>query len=88
MSDDQRWRFPAAYLYAAQLDLVDLAWEYLRRNPAYRADAARKAVARAADEDDPDGDPEPAPHWGLHFRAAARQSGRWRPRILASGAGG
>lgn len=48
----------AAYLYTLSLDGPGLAWEYLRRNPGYRADfaqAAQGAVARAA---------EP---WGLRF---------------------
>ncbi len=30
------WHPPAAYLYALHLDGPSLAWEYLRRNPAYR----------------------------------------------------
>jgi hypothetical protein len=31
------WRAAAAYLYTLDLDAPALAWEYLRRNPAYRA---------------------------------------------------
>lgn len=31
------WRAAAAYLYTLDLDSPALAWEYLRRNPAYRA---------------------------------------------------
>ena len=31
------WRAAAAYLYTLDLDGPALAWEYLRRNPAYRA---------------------------------------------------
>ena len=31
------WRATAAYLYTLDLDGPALAWEYLRRNPAYRA---------------------------------------------------
>src|SRR3546814_15236780 len=30
------WRATAAYLYVLQLDEAALAWEYLRRHPAYR----------------------------------------------------
>lgn len=32
------WRPTAAYLYLLHLDAWALAWEYLRRNPAYRRD--------------------------------------------------
>lgn len=32
------WRPPAAYIYILHLDRPALAWEYLRRNPAYQAD--------------------------------------------------
>lgn len=31
------WRSSAAYLYILELDDVQLAWEYLRRNPSYRS---------------------------------------------------
>ena len=93
MTDDERWRHPAAYLQTAQLDLVDMAWDYLRRNPAYRADAtrppsARKAAARAPDEDDADGEPEPGAPWGLHFRPIARHPGRRCAGVLATGSPG
>ncbi len=90
MTDDERWRHPAAYLHTAQLDLVDMAWDYLRRNPAYRADAARPPSARTAavrthDEEDPDGEPESGAPWGLHFRPIARHPGRPCASFLAAG---
>ncbi|NYT80334.1 DUF2285 domain-containing protein [Alcaligenaceae bacterium] len=31
------WQATAAYLYVLRLDATDLAWEYLRRHPDYRA---------------------------------------------------
>lgn len=31
------WQATAAYLYVLRLDTTDLAWEYLRRHPGYRA---------------------------------------------------
>lgn len=31
------WRSSAAYLYILELDHIQLAWEYLRRNPSYRS---------------------------------------------------
>lgn len=37
------WHPAAAYLYALTLDGPGLAWEYLRRNPHYRADYDRHA---------------------------------------------
>jgi hypothetical protein len=50
------WGISAAYLYVLDLDDPALAWEYLRRNPGYRADwARRKRVVSFA-------------HWGLRCR--------------------
>ena len=46
----------AAYLYVVSLDPSGLAWEYLRRNPGYRADCA------AAEAGGSTGGAEP---WGL-----------------------
>lgn len=53
------WRPTAAYLYILNLDSAGLAWEYLRRNPAYRSewnDLRQSHSARSAE------------HWGLQFR--------------------
>ncbi len=36
-SDANRWCVSASYLYTLHLDHASLAWEYLRRNPAYRS---------------------------------------------------
>lgn len=41
------WQATAAYLYVLRLDTTDLAWEYLRRHPDYRA-CWRNADRRAA----------------------------------------
>ena len=54
------WRSPAAYEYAKTLESAGLAWEFLRRNPEYRADY------RATAEDD-DGADARAAVWGLRF---------------------
>jgi Family of unknown function (DUF6499) len=35
------WRASAAYIYILHLDSTSLAWEYLRRNRAYRRDWSR-----------------------------------------------
>jgi hypothetical protein len=56
---NKEWRATAAYLYILNLDPAGLAWEYLRRNPAYRReweDAYRGRSMTAAE------------HWGLMFR--------------------
>ena len=50
------WRAAAAYFYTLDLDGPRLAWEYLRRHPAYRAEwAARTRIQRGV----------PALRWGL-----------------------
>lgn len=36
------WRPSAAYFYTLDLDGPQLAWEYLRRHPLYRAEWARR----------------------------------------------
>ena len=56
MTENTGWQPAAAYLYLLHLDSVGLAWEYLRRNPAYRA--AWHHRGSAAGE---------ALHWGLSF---------------------
>ena len=53
------WRSPAAYDYAKTLQSAGLAWEFLRRNPEYRAD-----YRTAADDDGADAI---AAVWGLRF---------------------
>ena len=53
------WRATAAYLYTLDLDGPALAWEYLRRHPAYRADWS--AMPRAQRHSG-------AARWGLRFR--------------------
>jgi len=70
-SNTIRWHPTAAYLYVLHLDGPALAWEYLRRNPAYRHDwlrsdnlinAARRWGLRLLE--DPDRDARDAqPDW-------------------------
>ncbi|WP_398498822.1 transcriptional regulator domain-containing protein [Variovorax sp.] len=57
------WHAGAAYLYTLDLDGPALAWEYLRRNPAYRVQWHAARRARCAFD---------ALHWGLRCR---RRSG-------------
>lgn len=59
---DDDWRSERAYDYVEDLDPTELAWEFLRRNPAYQA--AYKALTSrnsATDEDKS----ALAAHWGL-----------------------
>jgi hypothetical protein len=42
------WGVSAAYLYTLDLDGFALAWEYLRRNPHYRAEYRASAQRRSA----------------------------------------
>jgi hypothetical protein len=53
------WRATAAYIYILHLDSISLAWEYLRRNRAYRRDWAR--LGR-------DDRGRPVHNWRLQFR--------------------
>lgn len=63
------WGISAAYLYVLDLDDPALAWEYLRRNPGYRADwVRRKRVVSFA-------------RWGLRQR---RRSGHGRSPCTAA----
>lgn len=64
------WRPTAAYLYLLSLDADGLAWEYLRRNPAYRA----QFLARNRTEGG-----SFWLRWGLRFRPGSRE-GRARSR--------
>ena len=62
------WRPTAAYLYLLSLNADGLAWEYLRRNPAYKAEYLSRDR------------PESKSfwlRWGLRFRPGSRKR---RPR--------
>ncbi|WP_310116718.1 transcriptional regulator domain-containing protein [Azospirillum sp. BE72] len=70
MTGTRDWRSAAAYADTASLPVAGWAWEFLRRNPEYRA-ATRAAAPRS---------PEHAAvgrRWGLSFR---RGPGPDRPR--------
>ncbi|MBW8911110.1 MAG: hypothetical protein JF564_04315 [Sphingomonas sp.] len=61
------WQDPASYHYTLGLDRMGLAWEFLRRNPTYRATVrAARAAHGGAVELFPAGFPGAAP-WGLSF---------------------
>ena len=60
-------RLPDAYRYLLRLSRSGWAWEFLRRNPAYRAAATALSEGR-----DAAGGAAP---WGLHFRRASGPTG-------------
>ncbi|QCO05898.1 hypothetical protein D3867_28965 (plasmid) [Azospirillum argentinense] len=70
MTNTRDWRSAAVYADAASLPVAGWAWEFLRRNPEYRA-ATRAAAQRSADHG------AVGRRWGLSFR---RGSGSLRPR--------
>jgi hypothetical protein len=86
------WKDAGAYAPLLAADRSILAWEWLRRTPAYR-DAAERALGNR-----PAGEPSPeAREWGLHAfeqpeLAAPRARPVWRaevhPPVLAAVAGG
>jgi hypothetical protein len=68
------WRLQADYAALEDLSAAGFAWEFLRRNPAYRSDheaAVRGESGRAS----PGPGGGPAPRWGLSFlgRSDARR---------------
>lgn len=71
MPSKPNWRDPAAYRQASLLPVADLAWEFLRRDPAYRK-AYTAAIRRSPETAD-----EVAQRWGLRFRGGP-SPGRWR----------
>src|SRR3546814_20387864 len=77
MTENTAWQPSAAYLYVLHLDAPRLAWEYLRRNPAYRAQWPHHGTVAGA-----------AQHWGLSFPRRslprrARGPARLAPRCPA-----
>ena len=65
------WRSAAAYEYLRDLAPAELAWEFLRRNPAYQREY-RKAIRQGKCGED-----ALAERWGLRFRD--RPGARSRP---------
>ncbi|WP_432763529.1 transcriptional regulator domain-containing protein [Brevundimonas aurifodinae] len=63
MSTKRDWRDPAPYELIETLSPSDIAWEFLRRDPAYQRDfrAGLKTTPEQADQ--------AAGHWGLRFRS-------------------
>jgi len=59
------WRSPGDYEHLKQLDRAGFAWEFLRRNPAYRDDYDK--VSENAQDDDTNRIAV-GQTWGLSFR--------------------
>jgi hypothetical protein len=75
------WRSTAVYAYLNELDAAEFAWEFLRRNPAYKRDY-RTAVRRMAS-----GHADALPlRWGLRFPFRPRAAGRPNAAGLAAAA--
>lgn len=89
MTADDRWRLPAAYEAMLAYDASAWAWEFLRRNPRYRAEAGKaptpkppRRPSQGSRRTTPQGRGPPA--WGLHFRAGPRPEARRGSRLLAA----
>lgn len=66
------WQNPHAYQALAQMDRAGLMWEWLRRDPAYRAVSGSVPPVAAEAVDGIEviklSKPSRALRWGLHFR--------------------
>ncbi|WP_239026324.1 transcriptional regulator domain-containing protein [Novosphingobium decolorationis] len=72
MSEEESWRSEAAYDYVDKLTTSELAWEFLRRNPDYRASFQRLlSSGRLTDETAT----AFAHQWGLSFRSRPKHHG-------------
>ncbi|MEJ1962250.1 MAG: DUF6499 domain-containing protein [Gammaproteobacteria bacterium] len=76
---DVTWQSTAAYLYVLMLDNPALAWEYLRRDPAYRALWPPQGSSLST----PIGS-----KWGLQFRRGPDPRCPRRAAVLDACAGG
>jgi hypothetical protein len=81
---NNNWRSPAAYAYLSNLSTADLAFEFLRRNPEYRAD-----FQRASEKDALGGGAEAprlslARRWGLAFPGRSQPARGRSGCVLAS----
>jgi hypothetical protein len=84
MPEGAAWRNASAYDYMNELDPASIAWEFLRRNPAYRQEYA---AALRGGTLDPDAAAALAQRWGLRFRYGPRSCWAYDPRRLDPGRG-
>lgn len=81
--EEPDWRRPETYAHTEALTRVDWAWEFLRRNPAFRADlqacgkpATSKEVSQRCE----------LKRWGVYFRRLSDTLCSRCKGILGSGA--
>jgi hypothetical protein len=76
---ERDWRSPDAYKPLQTLSREAIGWEFLRRNPQYRAVYEQRERPGEKDGDDP-----PVRKWGLSFPASARPRCGRVPGVLAA----
>lgn len=76
------WRRPETYAYTETLTRRGWAWEFLRRNPAFRADLAGDAAPVSNREVSERNDLK---RWGICFRCLRGTCRRRREGLLGSG---
>ncbi|MCX7587297.1 transcriptional regulator domain-containing protein [Phenylobacterium sp. 58.2.17] len=79
--DASRWRSSADYAYLDTLIASDLAWECLRRNPAYQQDYAQITQQATGDER---AIQRLRSRWGLRFPGVPRRERQDRPGVLGA----
>ena len=78
------WHRSAPYRALLGIDQAGLAWEWLRRDPAYIAIAPARSDTETSSRELME-DPAALP-WGLHFRRRSAPVGAEGPANLALGA--
>jgi hypothetical protein len=76
---ERDWRSPDAYKPLQTLSREAIGWEFLRRNPQYRAVYEQQEKPGKESAEDP-----PVRKWGLCFPAPARPGGRRDAGVLAA----
>ncbi|MHB8886147.1 MAG: transcriptional regulator domain-containing protein [Methylovirgula sp.] len=72
------WRSPTAYDYTRDLNSSEFAWEFLRRNPDYRADFSNDRTESVSEE-------SLGRRWGLRFPERPSAESRRNEDLLAPG---
>lgn len=80
---DQSWRSDERYRDLSSYSAADLAWEFLRRNPDYRADF--RQTNEVASDGTNRADPARWARWGLTFPGGPGAVSRRARRVLAAG---
>lgn len=80
---DQSWRSEERYQDLSRYSAADLAWEFLRRNPDYRADFHK--THEVASDGSRQADPARWARWGLTFPGRPGTFSRRAGGVLAAG---